>query len=183
MASLATARKHITTLYWVEKTAQVTFLTRSISISQCAVCCFYMLFYVDKTNFACWKSADIKSDLRPLSQANHKKWRLWSQKLRSIKLMDRQTDWHFVWSASTVAFNHSNIIFWNEWGIPDHDMKQTNQSTTLPTIDLPRHRFGEYNFVNLDLTPEGRTSDGHRTDILTHRTMYWVTPQLKIEID
>ena len=63
--------------------------------------------------------------------------------------MDRQTGWHFVWSASPVVFNHSNRIFSNKWGIPDQDMKQTNQTTTLPTIDLPRHRFGEYNFVNL----------------------------------
>ena len=35
-------------------------------------------------------------------------------------------------------------------------MKETNQTTTLPTIDLPRHRFGEYNFVRIW---------GHRTDI------------------
>ena len=117
---------------------------------------------------------------RPLSacgekrrKKNIKKWRLWSLKLRSIKLMDRRTGWHFVWSASPVVFNHSNRIFWNEWGIPDPDMKQTNQTTTLPTIDLPRHRFGEYNFVNLG-TPAGQTASLH-----THRTMYWVAPQLK----
>ena len=40
-------------------------------------------------------------------------------------------------------------------------MKQTNQTTTLPTIDLPRHRFDEYNFVNL--------GTGHQTsDIGQH---------------
>ena len=72
--------------------------------------------------------------------------------------MDRRTGWHFVWSASPVVFKHSNRIFWNEWGIPDHDMKQTNQTTTLPTINLPRHRFGEYYFVNV------ATPDGHWTD-------------------
>ena len=27
-------------------------------------------------------------------------------------------------------------------------MKQTNKTTTWPTIDLPRQRFGEYNFVS-----------------------------------
>ena len=76
--------------------------------------------------------------------------------------MDRHTDWHFVWSASPVILNCSNIIVWNEWGIPDHDMKQTNQTTTLPTIDLPRHRFGEYNFVNLGTA--GHRTDRHQTD-------------------
>ena len=40
-------------------------------------------------------------------------------------------------------------------------MKQTNQTTTLPTTDLQRHRFGEYNFVNL--------GTGHQTsDIAGH---------------
>ena len=78
--------------------------------------------------------------------------------------MDRQTNWHFVLSAGQVVFNNSNRIFCNEWGIPDHVIKQTNQTTTLPTIDLPRHRFGEYNFVNLDRTPEGRTSEGRTSD-------------------